>query len=238
MGDDFSTLQIYTGSSSVARRDSLISIIKETLTSSNFVEVLSKDEFHNRVVIVGPTESTPWLTVYDSVCSHDNHNKFKLLFSFPAFTELVEAISATFGPSVAINMDDSCSVSFELFVDGKLLDHYQDNPTIGYLVTVGKWGEIERTENAGHPEIWAKHLGLENSTVDSLRQVWDSGGSSPSVLKRTAKLLGWNEHLCRTGYNVGADGVPYPYKMITSNYAGYDDSAFKELYFAQTEKSS
>ena len=238
MGDDFSTLQVYTSLPSVERRDALISAVKEALSANNFSEVPSKDEFHNRVVVVGPKESTPWLTVYDSACSLDNHSKFKLLFSFPAFTELVKSISMMFGPSVIINMDDSCSVAFELFVNGELIDHYQDNPTIGHLVTIGKWSEAERTRNAGHPETWAGHLGFEDGTADSLEQVWGSGGSSPSILKRTAKLLGWNEHLCRTGYNIGADGVPYPYQVITSNYAGYNDNVFKELYFAQTEKSS
>jgi len=241
MGDDFSTLQVYTGSATVARRDSLISVVKEALSASGFIEVPSKDEFHNRVVVIGPTEKSSWLTIYDSACSFDNHSKFKLLFSFPAFTELVKAISTEFGPAVIINMDDSCSVAFQLFVDGQLIDHYQDNPTIGHLVTVGKWNEAERLASVGHPEKWVEHLDLQDSTVDSLRRIWEMRGystSSPSILKRTAELFGWNEHLCRTGYNIGADGIPYPYQMITSNYAGYADSEFRELYFAQTEKPS
>jgi hypothetical protein len=241
MGDDFSTLQVYTGSSTVARRESLVSVVRESLIASNFIEVLSKDEFHNRVVVIGPTENTPWLTVYDSACSYDDHNKFKLLFSFPAFAELVKAISIKFGPSVIINMDDSCSVALELFVAGELVDRYQDNPTIGHLVKVGKWSDVERQANAGHPEIWVRHLELNDEMTDTLRQVWTTEGykvSSPTILKNTAKFLGWNEHLCRTGYNIGADGVPYPYQMITSNYAGYTDNEFTELYFAQSEKSS
>ena len=241
MGDDFSTLQVYRRSTAVARRESLISVVRESLGESNFIEVLSKDEFHNRVVVVGPTENAPWLTVYDSACSYDNHNKFKLLFSFPAFMQLVKAISIRFGPSVVINMDDSCSLGFELFVDGQLVDRYQDNPTIGHLVQVGKWSEAERKANAGHPELWVKYLGLENGLTGTLRQVWTTDGyrvSSPTILKNTAKVLGWNEHLCRTGYNIGADGVPYPYHVITSNYAGYPDHEFKELYFVQSEKSS
>jgi hypothetical protein len=241
MGDDFSTLQVYTGSLNVTSRDNLISVVRECLSTSNFIEVLSKDEFHNRVVVVGPTENSPWLTVYDSACSYDNYNKFKLLFSYPAFTELVKAISVKFGPSVKIDMDDSCSVAFELFVDGKLVDRYQDNPTIGHLFTVGKWSDAERKANAGHPKLWVKYLRLENRITSTLGQVWmthDYSVSSPMILKNTARVLGWNEHLCRTGYNIGADGVPYPYQVITSNYAGYSDDDFLELYFAPVEKSS
>jgi hypothetical protein len=241
MGDDFSTLQVYTGASTIERREHLISVVRESLSASNFMEVLSKDEFHNRIVVVGPTENTPWLTIYDSACSYDEHNKFKLLFSFPAFTELVKAISIRFGPSVVINMDDSCSVALELFVAGELVDRYQDNPTIGHLVQVGNWSDAERRANAGHPEIWVKYLGLIVEMANTLRRVWTTDGysiSSPTVLKNTAKLLGWNEHLCRTGYTIGADGVPYPYQIITSNYAGYPDNVFTELYFAQSEKSS
>jgi hypothetical protein len=241
MGDDFSTLQVFAGSSSVASRENLISVVRESLSASGFLEIFTKDEFHNRVVVIGPTENTPWLTVYDSSCSYDNNNRFKLLFSFSAFTEFVKAISANFGPSVIISMDDSCSVAFELFVDGQSVDRYQDNPTIGHLVKAGKWSEAERKINAGHPEIWVKHLGLEDEMANTLRRAWTTDGyrvSSPMILKNTAKVLGWNEHLCRTGYNIGADGISYPYQMITSNYAGYPENEFTELYFAQSEKSS
>jgi hypothetical protein len=59
MGDDFSTLQVYTGSPAGARRESLFSVVRESLSASNFVEVLSKEEFHNRVVVIGPSESNP-----------------------------------------------------------------------------------------------------------------------------------------------------------------------------------
>src|ERR687887_282787 len=172
MGDDFATLQVYTGSSTVARREDLLSVVREILSASNFREVLSKDEFHNRVIVVGPTENTSWLAVYDSACSYDNYNKFELLFSFPAFIELAKAISSKFGPSVTINMDDSCSVEFGLFVDGQLVDRYQDNPTIAHLVKAGKWSEALRKANAGHPETWIKHLGLKDELTTSLRQVW------------------------------------------------------------------
>jgi hypothetical protein len=37
---------------------------------------------------------------------------------------------------------------------------------------------------------------------------------------------------------MGADGVPYPYHVIASNYAGYSEDNFSELYFAPVEKSS
>jgi hypothetical protein len=195
----------------------------------------------NRVVVVGPTENSPWLTVYDSACSYDDHHRFKLLFSFPASTELARAISSKYGPCVIINMDDSCSVAFELFVDGRIIDRYQDNPTIGHLVKAGKWSEAERKVNAGHPEVWVEYLGLKDEMANTLKQVWKNDGyrvSSPTILKNTAKVLGWNEHLCRTGYNIGADGIPYPYQVITSNYAGYSENEFTELYFTQSEKSS
>ncbi|MFT3893407.1 MAG: hypothetical protein QM730_17400 [Anaerolineales bacterium] len=93
MGDDFSTLQVHTGSSIIARRESLISVVREALGANNCIEVLSKDEFHNRVIVVGPAETNPWLTVYNSICSYDDDHKFDLLFSFPEFTKLVMSIS-------------------------------------------------------------------------------------------------------------------------------------------------
>jgi hypothetical protein len=84
-------------------------------------------------------------------------------------------------------------------------------------------------------------LGLDDEATDMLRQGWTTDEykvSSPTILKNTARILGWNEHLCRTGYNIGTDGVPYPYQVITSHYAGYSEDDFSELYFAPVEKSS
>lgn len=242
MGDDFSTLQVYTGlPTTVASRENLIRVVRESVTTSNFIEIQNKDELHDRVIVIGPAEHTPWLAVYDSVCCYDDNNEFKLLFSYSEFVGLAEAISNKYGPSVIINMDDSCSVAFQLFVGGHLVDKYQDNPTIGHLVKAGKWSETEHKVNGGQPEIWIKHLGLKNEMTATLRKTWSFDGkgvSSPTILENTAKLLGWNEHLCRTGYNISADGIPYPYQMITSNYSGYPDSEFTELYFVQSQKSS
>jgi hypothetical protein len=138
-------------------------------------------------------------------------------------------------------MDDSCSLALELFVNGHLVDRYQDHPTIGHLVRAGNWSDAARKANAGHPQTWVQYFGLDDDLTDALRQAWITDGykvSSPTILNNPARVLGWNEHLCRTGYNIGADGVPYPYQVIASNYAGYSEDDFSELYFAPVEKSS
>ena len=242
MGDDFFSLQVYTGQSPSAEiRKKLIRVVKESLTASNFVEIPGKEQLHNRIIAIGPEENTPWLAVYDSITYPDDSSQFELLVSVSEFVKLAKAISVDVGPSVIIHMDDSCSVGFELFVAGQLVDKYQDNPTIGWLVRRGKWSETERKVHAGQPEVWIKNLGLKDDDAAVLRQAWPTDGqgvSSPTILKNTAKILGWNEHLCRTGYNIGADGIPHPYQVIASNYAGYGDNDFEELYFFRPQSSS
>lgn len=66
---------------------------------------------------------------------------YLLLFSFPEFTEFVKDISSQFGPSVIIRMDDSCALSFQLFVNGQAIDEYADAPTLGQALYMGGWTE-------------------------------------------------------------------------------------------------
>ena len=237
MGDDYFTMQVYAGQHpSTQRREHLIQVVQEALKSSNFAEKSNIDQPHNRIIVIGPLDSTPWLSVFDSI-TYEAEGDFPLLVSPSEFWELAKAVSTGFGPAVIIHMDDSCSIAFRLFVDGQLVDEYQDKPTIGWAVSRGNWSEAERKAYVGHPEIWISSLGLQDeSLIPSLRQAWPTDKtktSSTTILADTAKILGWNGHLCSTGFSIGADGIPYPYQAITSSY--FTQAQFLELYFLRPD---
>jgi hypothetical protein len=236
VGDDYSTLQVFTGEiSPVEARQILIETVNECLKRDGFVEVSSIEQRHNRIIAIGPAEKRPWLALYDSVSAPDDESEFELLYSYRYFTELIKCISVQFGPAVRVVMDDSCSISFELFVDGQVIDRYQDAPTIGWLIKKADWTREEREANAGRPEAWVRYLGLEATVADELREAWprnkkEAYVSSTTIRNDTARLLGWNKYFCMTGYNIGADGIPFLYKVPFSSW-DVDPDDFEELYF-------
>ncbi len=248
MGDDYATLQVYVGQvSPFEARQTLLRVVIELLTTRGFIHVPSEAHFPNRVIAVGPAENRPWLAVYDSMSGPyygstdepDEENDRALLFSFTDYVELVKGISRQFGPSVIIQMDDSCAVSFELFVGGQVVDEYADSPTLGCALYMGGWTEEQRKKKAGQPEIWGKHLGLAAEAVAELRQRWPldkkkNGDCSTGILDSTAKILDWNENLCSTGYFLGGDiSTSLKYKYFLSRWFHPDD--FIEIYFRKNE---
>jgi hypothetical protein len=236
MGDDYSTLQVFVGREPFSKsRQLLKQTIITFLETRDFINVLDKEHIHNRVIAIGPADSSDWIAVYDSISYLDEGSEFELLYSFEDFVYLTKAISEQFNPAVKIIMDDSCSVGFELFVGGNSIDRYRDSPGIGWLVHVGEWTEEQRRENAGKPEVWVENLQLEPGAVERLKRVWlqrdvktRTSPNSLKILDDTAEILGCNKYYCSTGYNIGADGVPFNYKVPFS-YWGFDE--FEELYF-------
>lgn len=248
MGDDYTTLQVYVGQAPpFEARQTLLHVVTELLETRGFTHVPSEAHFRNRVIAVGPAENRPWLAVYDSMSSPyygptdgpDEENDGALLFSFTDHVELVKGISHQFGPSVIIQMDDSCAVSFELFVDGQIIDEYADSPTLGRALYMGGWTEEQRKKKAGQPEIWGKHLGLAAEAVAELRQRWPldkkkAGDCSTSILNSTAKILDWNKKLCRTGYFLGGD-IPTALKYKYFLFPWFHPDDFKEIYLQKNK---
>ena len=240
MGDDYSTMQVYVGQSPpAAARQTVIDTIVALLKEHGFVYVPERTHFHNRVVAVGPAENTPWLAVYDSISDPDDVSEFELLCSFPDFVALANGLSQHAFPTAIIQMDDSYAVTLELLVAGESVDKYADSPGFGWLLHHGEWPEEERKKFAGHPEIWAHHLGLSEETMIALREAWPLSKkedyiSSTQILDNTAVCLGWNPAFCATGYNIGADGIPYPYDVPLSAW-GLDPTEFTELYFSKID---
>ena len=240
MGDDYSTLQVYTGQTSLkTARQRLIHTIVAIMESQNFFQVPTKDQIHNRVIAVGPAEERPWFAVYDSISFPDEESEFELLHSFSDFKFLAQALSNQFGPAVTIEMDDSCALKLELYIGGKRADVYADSPTIGTIIQKGTWTEAQHRLFGGHPEIWAKYLNLSIEKQNDLRRAWPIGKGdvyigSTQILSDTAEILGWNRYFCMTGYNIGAEGIPFSYR-VPFPYWDLDPNDFDELYFLQNE---
>ena len=242
MGSDYSTLQLFTGKTPPAiARQALLKAVVAQLSAEGFQPIAQKTQFHNRVVVIGPAEDRPWLSIYDSCGSRDEDSEFELLYEYREFIALAQNMSAQVGPVVRIDVDDGCALKFRLFADGKQVDQYADQPTIGEGMYLGGWSDEKRLANRSRPNVWGQHLKLSSDQTKQLRQIWprfqqDQRVYTGRILSNTAELLGWNKRFARTGYAIGADGIPVHYSVPLS-YAGVDLAGFTELYFYR-EKSA
>ena len=242
MGSDYSTLQLFTDKTPPAiARQRLIKAVVAQLSAEGFQPIAQKTQHHNRVVVIGPAEDRPWLSIYDSCGSLDEDSEFKLLYNHREFVALARNMSAQIGPVVRISVNDGCALKLMLFSDGEQVDQYADQPTIGEGMYLGGWSEKKQIANRGRPKVWGQYLQLSSAQMKQLRQIWPRFQKDPKVytgriLSNTAQLLGWNRHLARTGYAIGADGIPFHYSIPLSS-AGLDLSGFTELYFHR-EKSA
>jgi hypothetical protein len=240
MGDDYVTAQVFVGRGTSSKpRYLLKQTVIDFLETQGFVIAPGKEHEHNRVIAIGPTDKSPWIALYDSIGDLDEDREFDLLLSFEDFVALVKGVSKQFNPAVIIQMNDSCSVSFELFAGGRSVDKFQDSPVIGWLVHVGEWTEEQRQEKAGKPDVWVENFQLNHDAGERLRDAWPQrdpqkrkSTNSSRILDDTAEIVGWNKYYCSTGYNVCPDGIPYNYKVPFS-YWGFDK--FEELYFNKSD---
>jgi hypothetical protein len=214
MGDDFSSHQLFAGTSNANQcRSKLIAALRHYFEANGFQEIADEDQA-TRSIVIGPAGR--WIFIGDSAATNGDQE---------AFTSLSLAISAI-APVVDTVMSDDATLHFYLYRRGHLQDKFGNGAFPFFKFAT----EEDAAAFRGNPESWADLL-TSSDDVQTLRAAWVQDWQAVEILGTTGRLLGWKDELLRVGYTNDMDGVPLRFDEYLEG-SGVDLTRFEVFHFA------
>jgi hypothetical protein len=140
-----------------------------------------------QLAVARPTDSA-WVSVYDQATESQDAQELDLLA-----TMLSEATGCI---AVSVLVHDSSILELALFTDGRCIDRWVNIPDY-----FGKVSKAERARVEGRADLWMPCL-AEGRDQEELEQVWRAESAfAEDTLAKIARLFGWNDLACGTGYH-------------------------------------